>query len=368
MTDTSWMLYGAYGYTGVLLAEEAVKRGHKPLLAGRNAEKLARLAERLGLQYVAFDVDDEAKIAKHLARVKLVLHSAGPFTQTAAPMRKACLIAGVHYLDITGEIKVFEQTFQQDVLAKQRGILMMSGAGFDVIPTDCLAKYVADQVPGAVELEIGILMGSGGNMSASAGTMKSALEIIAGGGLVRRGGQLQSYTLGKGAKRIRFSQKVRQALPFPWGDLATAYRTTGIPNIITYMVFPLRTIRTLQTFGVTARPLMMVKPLRRLTQKIIDWQRKDRPAHMGGESRTSLWARAVDSNGKAVEAWMDTLDGYHFTAVAGVRVVEHVLANPVVGALSPAQVLGADFVLGIEGTTRFDTLPDAEKGAFVQRN
>ena len=44
-----WLLYGASGYTGRMIAEEAVRRGHRPVLAGRSAERVRPLAESLGL-------------------------------------------------------------------------------------------------------------------------------------------------------------------------------------------------------------------------------------------------------------------------------------------------------------------------------
>lgn len=354
MTSKEWLLYGAYGYTGVLLAEEAVKRGHHPLLAGRNAEKLAPLAERLGLAYRAFELTDTRALEQALEGVGLVMHAAGPFTMTAAPMRIACLKTGTHYLDITGEITVFEETFQADLIAQQRGILLMSGAGVDVIPTDCLAKYVADQLPDAQYLQIGIYFGGG--MQASAGTTKSALEILSNGGLVRRNGKLVTYPLGQGARTIRYQKGERRALPFPWGDLSTAYRSTGIPNITTFMVVAPSMSRSLRYTGPLLRAGLAIKPLRRAAQQVVDWRHKGQAATLGKGGTTRLWAQVNNKAGDKVEAWLDTLEGYHFTAAAGIRAIERVLETAPLGALAPSQVLGADFVLEIEGTTRYDSL------------
>lgn len=361
MSDSNWMIYGATGYTGVLLAKEAVKRGHRPVLAGRNEEKLAALAQELGLAYVAFELKNEKSIIPHLEGINLVLHAAGPFSITAEPMRKACLAVGAHYLDITGEVGVFEDSFACDAEAKARGVVVMSGAGFDVIPSDCLAVHVAEQVPNAVELEIGVLMGGAGT-GASAGTAKSALEIMKGGGLVRRGGKLQKSRLGEGIKRIHFAKKDRLSLPFPWGDLITAHHSTGIPNITTYLVLSLQMIQTLQRFGNIMPFFLRITPLRRFLQNRIDRKQKDGPKHIQETARTYIWARAADASGYEVEAWLETLEGYQFTAIAAIGAVEKVLASNLAGALSPAQVLGKDFVLEIEGTIRSDSLElqDAE--------
>lgn len=350
MPNPHWMLYGAYGYTGTLLAEEAVRRGHRPLLAGRNAAKLEPLARRLGLDYVAFDLQDEARSVQNLAAVELVLHAAGPFVLTSTPMQRACLVSGTSYLDITGEIPVFEQTFGQDEVARKRKIALISGAGFDVIPSDCLARYVAERVPGAVELETGIAAVA----RASAGTAKSMLEIFAAGGLVRRAGVLQPFPLGAGLRRIRFAHGEHLALPIPWGDLSTAYRTTGIPNITTYLAVPPGSIPMLQVMLPLSRPWLAFTPLRRWLQQVIAWTTAGPDANFREQGRSYLWARATDASGHAAEAWLETLEAYKFTALAGVRCVERVLAERPVGALAPAQVLGADFVLEIEGTTRSD--------------
>ncbi len=354
-TSLHWMIYGAYGYTGRLITAEAVKRGHQPILAGRDSAKLASIADEFGLESVAFDLDDIPTIQRHLEAVDLVFHTAGPFTLTAAPMRKACLLSGTHYLDVTGEISVFEETFRQDVVAKQRGILMCSGMGFDVIPTDCLALYVSQQVPTATDLEIGLAVGRTTN-GASAGTMKSALEIIAKGGLLRRDGKLVGYNLGQGERIIRFSHAERSTIPFPWGDLATAYRTTGIRDITTYIAFHPKMITWLRRTGPLLAALMFVKPIRRIAQAWIGWRRKDKQASMGDGGKAYIWVKAYDAEGNAAEAWLETVDGYQFTALAGVRAVEKVLAENPCGALSPAQVLGADFVLDLPDTHRFDKL------------
>lgn len=164
-----WLLYGAYGFTGELIAREAVKRGLSPILAGRNAQKLQPLADELGLDMRAFSLDAHA--ADHLADVSLVLHCAGPFSKTSQPMMMACLSAGAHYLDITGEIDVFEQAHALKEQAKQKGIIICSGVGFDIIPTDCTALKLKELMPDAVSLSLGFDSDSG----ISRGTYKTMI-------------------------------------------------------------------------------------------------------------------------------------------------------------------------------------------------
>lgn len=350
---SNWMLYGAYGYTGRLITAEAVKRGHQPLLAGRNETKLKTLADQYNLPYVAFDLNNPAEIEKHVEQVDLVLHAAGPLTFTAPPMRKACLKTQTHYLDLTGEISVFEDTFQQDVLAKQAGIVMISGVGYDVVPTDCMACYIKDQLPDATSLEVGLLTG-GSEMSASAGTLKSVLEILSNGNLVRRNGSLTRIRLGSNVKSIPFRKKQLQTVAIPWGDLSTAYRTTRIPNITCYIVIPRWLIRLLQIAGPIGPLALSLTPLRRLIQIGIDLVRKDKKANLASNGHTEIYIRATADDGRSAEAWLITPEAYYFTALACVPIVEKVLEENPVGALSPAQFVGADFILDIEGCERFD--------------
>src|SRR4051812_29482409 len=194
------MLYGASGYTGRLIAEEAVRRGHRPVIAGRSREKLAPLAELLGLELAVVGLDDVRGLVAALQGLPLVLHAAGPFIRTSESMVQACLATGAHYLDITGEIPVFENTFHHDAEARERGITLLSGVGFDVVPTDCMARYVAERVPGAHELDLAIVLTG----QASPGTAKSMLEHLPSGGRVRRGGNLLPWPMGKGLRRVRF--------------------------------------------------------------------------------------------------------------------------------------------------------------------
>lgn len=352
-----FMIYGANGYTGELLAEEALRRGHRPLLAGRSAHKLKPLAERLGLPFKAFDLADPRRAAEALTDVDLVCHAAGPFVETSEAMVEACLIAGVHYVDITGEIPVFEHTLAQHARAVARGVTLMSGVGFDVVPTDCLAAYVANKVPDATTLEIAIAAVG----QPSAGTTKSSLDGVIRGGRVRREGQLVPHPLGKGARTVRFSDRERPVLPIPWGDLVTAYRSTGIPNITTYMAFPkglaklmARTWRLQDLASPLTRRVLGASPVKSRLNRAIEQRVQGPDAAARAKGRSYVWARAENARGQAHEARLETLEGYAFTAVAGIRIVERLLSEKHKGALTPSLAFGADFVLEIEGTTRSD--------------
>src|SRR5262249_9109202 len=117
----AWMLYGANGYTGRITAELAVKRGERPILAGRREEAVRALAERLGLEWRIFALSEPAAVRAGLRGVAAVAHMAGPFSTASRPMVDACLEAHAHYLDITGEIAVLEAVLAREAEAKLAG-------------------------------------------------------------------------------------------------------------------------------------------------------------------------------------------------------------------------------------------------------
>ena len=191
MYQCSGMIYGANGYTGELIAREAVKRDLRPVLAGRTAAKVEQLASNLGLQGRVFDLGNAAATSKSVEGMGLVLHCAGPFSATAAPMMAVCLATRAHYLDITGEISVFEHARTLGAAARAAGIVICSGVGFDVIPTDCVAAALKAALPDATHLALGFDSRSG----FSPGTAKTSVEGLAQGGKVRQDGRIISVPL-----------------------------------------------------------------------------------------------------------------------------------------------------------------------------
>jgi short subunit dehydrogenase-like uncharacterized protein len=353
MTEHRWMIYGANGYTGRLVAESAAQRGQNPILAGRSAEKIRPIAQELDLEWIAVDLGNERDLVAAVGDVELVFHAAGPFIHTSNPMIRACLAAGSHYLDITGEVAVFENTFRYDAIARRRGVALLGGVGFDVVPTDCLARYVADRVPDADTLDLAIAAVG----SASAGTTKTAIEMLPNGGQVRRDGTLQPFPLGAGVREVQFADRPRTVMPIPWGDLATAYRSTGIPNITTYMAVDRRSATVVRVLAPLLQNAIRNPTIRRWAQRIVERRVTGPDDQMRQSGRTEVWARAASGRGAAAEAWLETGEGYQFTALAALRCIERVLAEQPRGALTPAQAFGPDLVCEIAGVRRFDRLP-----------
>jgi short subunit dehydrogenase-like uncharacterized protein len=352
MPNHTWMLYGVGG-TGTLIAEEALRRGQRPLLAGRSAERLKPVAERLGLEWVVADLNDATALAGALARVDLVVNAAGPFMATSAPMVRACLANSKHYLDISNEIPVFQSIRAHDLEARSRGVALMPGVGFGVVATDGLAQHVASQLPDTQELEIAIHPYTTGS---NPGADKTRLEVIALGGLVRRDGQLTKVALGRDARRLRFPQGEQTIVPIPAGDLEAAFYNTGVPNITVYGVLALPRLLARAALPLAQR-LIATPMIRRLLERRISARPGpvgvSTPAERTQPGRSYVWARATNRSGQAIEAWQETGEGYAFTAAAAVRAVEELFAHRPVGALTPAQAFGADFVLSVDGARRY---------------
>ena len=185
-TTKNWMVYGATGYSGKLIVERAVKAGMQPVVAGRSEAKVKVLAAEFGLDYRVFSIDMLEKSDALISQMALVLNCAGPFSQTADVMMQACLKQQAHYIDITGEIDVFELGASLNTAAKDRGVVLCPGVGFDVIPTDCVAAKLKKMMPDATHLTLGFDSRSG----FSPGTAKTSAEALPNGGKVRKDGKI----------------------------------------------------------------------------------------------------------------------------------------------------------------------------------
>ena len=339
----TYMIYGANGYTGELIAREAVKRGQKPLLAGRNAKEVETLARELGCEWRAFDLT-----SIDLSGVQLVLHCAGPFIRTSKPMVDACLAAGVHYLDITGEVAVFEAIFARDEEARRRNVLLLPGAGFDVVPTDCLAAQLHAQLPDATELWLAFNSNRG---HVSRGTMNTVIESMGDGGLIRRNGRIEKVRTAFDVRTIPFASGPRLAMTIPWGDIASAYRTTGIPNIRVYRGASPNAVKRFKRIA-RIEPLLRNRVAKAFLRKMMNKRSSGPSESERAAAHMDLWGRVVNAKGEEATQTLRIVEGYTFTVLAALEAVARVLAGNVqAGALTPAKAFGARFVNEIPGGT-----------------
>ncbi len=344
----NFLIYGAYGYTGELIAREAAARGMSPLLAGRDPDKTGALANELGLDHAAFPLEDTEALDAALKKVDFVIHCAGPFSLTSEKMVEACLRTGRHYLDITGEIAVFEAMAARDEAAKNAGIMIMPGVGFDVVPSDSLARYLSDRMPDAVDLTLAFF----GQGRISHGTQATMTMNVGKGGAIRKGGKITPVPAAWKTREIDFGELKKDCVTIPWGDVSTAYHTTGIPDIKVFTAIPPQQLKMLKLSRYLGW-LLATGPVQSLLQKQIPEGGPDEEEREKG--KTFLWGRAVDAKGNAVEARQFGPEGYKFTMLTALKIAERIRdGNVCIGFSTPAGCYGSDLVLEIEGVRRED--------------
>ncbi|MEX1994366.1 MAG: saccharopine dehydrogenase NADP-binding domain-containing protein [Steroidobacteraceae bacterium] len=342
------LIYGANGYTGELIARAAGLQGLAPILAGRTEASIVALARELGCESRVFGLEDRTAVAAGLAGCRVVVHCAGPFSATARPMMAACIAAGAHYTDITGEIDVFELAFSQDAAARSAGILVCPGVGFDVVPTDCIALTLRQAMPDATRLALGFDSRSG----LSRGTAATSVEGLGYGSRVREGGEIRRIPLGSRSRSIDFGAGTKLATAIPWGDVSTAFRTTGIPDIEVYVPVSsaaLANLRRLGRFGWLLR--------RRSVQSLMKWRiRKGAPGPTAAEREKTpvyVWGEARDATGRQRTARVRVPNGYTVTTDAAIAIARRLLDGAVTpGFTTPARLMGADFVTRLPGATQ----------------
>lgn len=340
-----WMIYGANGYTGRMIAREAVARGLRPILAGRNSAEIAALAAELGCEARVFALDDAGALPGGLRDAALVVHCAGPFSATAAPMMDACLAAGAHYCDITGEIEVIEAGHARDARAKAAGIALMPAVGFDVVPTDCLAASLAERLSGATSLQLAFTASGG----LSRGTAKTMIESLPRGGRVRRDGVITRVPAAWKAREIPFRGGSQWAVTIPWGDVASAYYSTGIPNIEVYLAMPRGQITRTRWLR-PLLPLAGIGFVQRWLKGRVERGAAGPSERQLAASRCSLWGRVGDAAGREVCGTLETPGGYPLTVETTLATAERILEGHFRPGFQTASLaFGADFILTIPG-------------------
>jgi short subunit dehydrogenase-like uncharacterized protein len=343
-----WMIYGANGYTGRLAARVASGRALAPILAGRRLDQIQPLARELGLEWRIFDLGDPAKVVRNLEDVTAVLHCAGPFSMTSRPMLAGCVGAKTHYLDITGEIAVFEDIHSRSAEFSNAGIVVVPGVGFDVVPTDCLAAMLKRALPSVTQLKHAFKPRSG---KLSPGTTKTMVEGLPDGGRVRIDGRIVNVPAGYKVETIQFTDELSApAVTIPWGDVSTAFFSTGIPNIEVFLGASDRQIKQMKMPDVLRR-LVGLQPVQAFLKALIARRVKGPTADERARNETYVYGEVRDAAAMKVVLRLRTPDGYTLTADSAVTATVKIASgNYPAGAYTPSMLFGADYVLELEGT------------------
>jgi short subunit dehydrogenase-like uncharacterized protein len=347
----TFLIYGSYGYTGQLIVEHAVKEGLRPVLAGRNEGKLRAQANKYDLECRAFRLDETAKLESALREVDAVLHCAGPFVHTFRQMAEGCLRTRRHYVDISGEIEGFEALAQMNDEAKQAGVMLLPGGGFDVVPSDCLAAYLHQQLPTATRFRL-FLRGVGGGVSR--GTARSAIENMHRQGRIRREGKIVQVPPAWQILEQDFGRGPVKVVSVGWGDVSTAYHSTGVSNVETYFAFPRIVINFLKlTRAIGA--LVYSRPARRLLNWLVGFVLPPGPSRKKNLTGFSLMVGEMRDESQIVRAKLRTPEGYRLTALTSVEIMRRILNGDYrIGFQTPSMAYGADFVLQFDDVERID--------------
>jgi short subunit dehydrogenase-like uncharacterized protein len=341
------LIYGANGYTGGLIVARAVAKGVPVILAGRSADAVNALAAKLGQSARVFALDDPEATAAALEGVTAVLNCAGPFSRTAAPLVDACLRVRAHYLDITGELDVIEALSARDAEARAAGITVLPAAGFDVVPSDCLAAEAKHRLPTATHLALAFHAGT----RMSRGTATTSIENMSGGGAIRRDGKITRVPSGWKTRAIDFGDGPRKAITIPWGDVASAYHTTGIPNIEVYVAVP-ATLRVGMRLLRWAGPLLASAPAQRFFKARVQRGPAGPDADQRASGACHLWAEARDESGHVVELRLRTPEAYELTTWTALELGERAARGALpIGFQTPARACGRELVLQFPGVT-----------------
>jgi short subunit dehydrogenase-like uncharacterized protein len=346
------VVYGSYGYTGDLIERFAKEDGVEVVLSGRNSDRLRAQAERYGFDFAPADLADPRSIRGVLRDADVVMHCAGPFSATYEAMARACLDTGTHYTDITGEAEVYDGLWALDEEAKRAGIMLLPGTGFDVVPSDCLAAHLKTRCPDATHLELAF-RGRGGGVSH--GTAKTMAQNIHRGGLIRRDGELVRVPAAWKTREIDFGDsKPIHCMVIPWGDVVTAYKSTGIPNIMVYMAFPSGPARMLRL----ARPLLPIlgtRPFQSLMKNRIEAAPAGPDDAARAAARNELWGEARNAAGRAVVSRLYTPEGYTLTARLSLLLAQKIAnGDHKPGFQTPSTAYGKDLILELPSAERHD--------------
>lgn len=349
-----FLLYGANGYTGELIARFASGYDLVPILAGRRKEAIEPLAQKLGLPFLVFDLQDNSALKNALKEVKLIMHCAGPYDHTAIPVIEACLETQTHYIDLNGDLDVFEKIRLYDQKAKDSNIMLLPGAGFDVVPTDCLALWLKNKLPDATHLEIAFaILGS----KLSRGTSLTTVLKLGEPGATRKNGLITPEPVGKTGKKIPFKtadgeQKGLFVMSIPWGDVSTAYFSTGIPNITSYTGMA-KAVWIFNKGQSLFNWLLRTSFMRNLVRGIINRQSPGPGDAMRDKAVSLIWAKVQNQKGESVTGTMQTPEAYSLTASSMLLVAQKILNGQYKpGYQTPSSAYGPDLVMEIEGVHR----------------
>ncbi|MFG3441081.1 saccharopine dehydrogenase family protein [Nonomuraea sp. NPDC047897] len=332
-------VFGAYGHTGRFVVAELRDRGFVPVLSGRDAGKLAALAESFpGVDVRPASVDDPASLDQALAGAAAVINSAGPFAATAAPVIEAALRAGIPYVDVAAEIEANADTFAHFTeRARAAGAVVVPAMAFFGGLGDLLATAAMGDWSAADEVHVAYALS---NWHPTEGTRVSGTVSRE-----RRDGRRVRFTNGKLEYHQDALPSLKWTFPEPMGvrPVIGEFSMADVVTIPSHLTVP------------EVRSYMTV-------EAVEDLSAPDTPApaaadEHGRSDQTFLVDVVVRSGGAERRATASGRDIYAISAPLAVEAVRRILAGQTrtTGVASAGEIFdAADFLRALSAHLSFE--------------
>lgn len=340
-----WMIYGAYGFTGSKLAKLAADSGMKPIIAGRDALKTKRLALSLGLEFEVFNLEDDSHIESKLKDIDLLYNLAGPYCKTAPTLVEACLRTKTHYMDLTGDIEIYDFLYSLDDVAKDNGVLIMPGVGFNIVATECVAAHTVKKLPECDSLDI--VMAT--RAKPSKGTFKQMIALLPRGGFEIKDNTLEPSEIKKTDIEVKYPDKKRTSFLIPIGELIACHKSMKIANIRTHYALSATWAAMADTMIDIITKFSSKSYGKKVLSSFADSYAKGPSEESMLEDKSYVYARASTELGLYAETMIKTPEPYYFTVQIAIIAIQKVLDGDYAGALTPVEAFGSSFVFEVEG-------------------
>ena len=349
------VVFGATGYTGRLTADALVRRGARPVLAARNAARLAELAGELGgdLEVAVADVSRPETVAALVGEGDVLVATVGPFVKWGGPAAEAAIGAGAHYIDSTGEPPFIREVFERyGPRAAAAGSGMVTAFGYDWVPGN-LAGALALREAGdaAVRVDTGYFFtGNAGSSSMSGGTRASLAGVVAAPSFAWRGGALRSERGAARMRTFRMRGKDRPAVAVGSSEHFSLPRFhAGLQEVNSYLGWFGPLSRPMQAASLVGSVAFRLPGARgaygAVTDRLVKGSSGGPDATERARSGSHIVGEAYDAAGRRLaEVHLTGVDGYSFTGEILAWGAEQAASGGLTGAgaLGPVDGFGLD--------------------------
>ncbi len=335
-------LFGATGYTGQLTAAALDQAGLPFRIAGRSAERLDALSQKLSSkpEILVVDLGYAQSVSALYQNTSILINCVGPFTDFGEKILSQAALAGVHYLDTTNELGFVYRMQSYQRLAQQTKAAIVPACAFEVALADCAVRSLSASTSKSFD-EISVVYHLKGQQS-SPGTQRSALRSLATSWVVYRDGRWIGQAPGTKTKRFSYQQATYPAVAIPSSESVTIPQHTSVQSINTWM-----TVSPFQAFFAPAVIPYFARFLRSIAgpwlQKIVGSKRPKLMEHLSAPEPFQILIFASQKNKPARSLHLTGLDPYDLTA----KILTQAACNleqqvgKLKGILPPSAVLGS---------------------------